>query len=175
MERPDGAIEVTARIGGLGVYATPARLIAWRRHRPERLIRTGLTFGATLIGAPLGFLIPPHFEPAVAVFLFGLYFTRRAWVGEWQAAALDATCARCDAPLSVRRGTVLFLPHSFTCSACRAELWLELGEAPAVAEADRCAAQQRARAASAPSEGLGGRPPLTWSPAASDWRDRPRE
>jgi hypothetical protein len=171
----DGTLTVPARVGGVGVYATPASLTGWYRARPERLIRTGLTFLGTLIATPFGFLVPPHLEPAVVVFLIGLYFTRRAWVGEWQAADLSATCPRCDAPVRVRSGAVLYLPHSVTCAACRAELWIELGEPPDVAEEARREAQERARAPRESTGELVRRPPTTWSPASSDWRDRPRE
>jgi hypothetical protein len=171
-DAPDGTVTVAARVGGLAVYATPARLTAWRRLPAERAIRTGLTFGGVLLATPLGFLVPPHLEPAAMVFLVGLYFTRRAWVGEWQAAALDATCPHCDAALRVRRATMLYLPHSLTCAACRSELWLEVGAAPVVSEEQRRAA--RTRPPDGASGALGGRPPTTWSPASSDWRDHPR-
>jgi hypothetical protein len=174
-ERAEAPVDVVARIGALGVYATSAQLVAWRRHRPERVIRTALTFGAALLVTPFGFFIPPHLEPAAVVFLTGLYFTRRAWIGEWQAVSITANCPRCDAPVSVRRGTVLFLPHTLTCSACKAEVWLELGEAPDVAESDRRSAQERARAPLETDPDAVHRPPLTWSPAASNWRDRPRD
>jgi hypothetical protein len=163
---------VAARVGGLGVYATSATLTAWRRLPAERAVRTGLTFAGVLVATPLGLLVPPHLEPAALVFIIGLYFTRRAWVGEWQAAELDATCPHCDAALHVRRATMLYLPHTLSCPACRSELWLEVGVAPEVSEAQRRDARTR-RTASAIGD-LGGRPPMTWSPASSDWRDRPR-
>jgi hypothetical protein len=162
MEGEEGTALVAARVGGLGVYATPARLAAWRRLRPERAIRAALTFLAGTAVTPLAFLVPPHLEPAVVVFLSGLYFTRRAWVGEWQAARLEGVCPRCDAPVAVRRGAMLYLPHTLSCGVCRSELWLELGEAPAVADAERRAARERLRMEASPD--LGGRPPETWSP-----------
>jgi hypothetical protein len=76
--------------------------------------------------------------------------------------------------LALKRGTVLYLPHSITCSDCRSELWLETGAAPVVEEALRRAAIERAAFRPAVDGELGGRPPQTWSPAASDWRDRKR-
>lgn len=169
---PHWADRLTARIGSLGVYATAADLTAQRRTRAERTSRTLLTFAATVAATPLGFLIPPHLEPAVVVFLIGLYFTRRAWVGEWEVLRMSGTCPRCDVAIGIRPGTVLYLPHSLTCAACRAECWLELGEAAPVEEEVRQAAMVKAR--EQPGRALGGKPPYTWSPAASDWRDRRR-
>jgi hypothetical protein len=113
---------VAARVGGLGVYATAATLTAWRRLPAERAVRTGLTFVGVLVATPLGLLVPPHLEPAALVFIIGLYFTRRAWVGEWQADELDASCPHCDAALHVKRAAMLYLPHTLTCPACRSEL-----------------------------------------------------
>lgn len=161
---------LVARIGSVGVYATPADLVAQRRTRAERFARTVLTLLLSWISAPLAFLIPPHVEPVFVVLLIGVYFARRAWVGEWELARLSATCPRCGTPLTLKPGSVLYLPHSLTCGTCKAECWLELGEAPVVDEAIRQDAQRRTEERQ--SGGLGGRPPLTWSPAASDWRDR---
>lgn len=170
---PTGADLVPARIGSVGVYATPAHLIAFLRTRSERAMRTLLTFAGVCLAAPLAFLIPPHLEPAVLTFLLGLYFTRRAWVAEWEVVRMAGTCSRCETPLSLRRGTVLYLPHSIRCAACRAELWLEVGAAPVVEESLRRAAIAKATEKHVSGE-LGGRPPQTWSPASSDWRDRRR-
>lgn len=168
---PDGADQLVARIGGTGVYATPAELVAFHRTHTERLLRTVLTFAAVLIATPLGFLIPPHFEPAAVIFLLGLYFTRRAWVAEWDVVRMLGTCPRCDASIELKRGTVLYLPHSITCRSCRSEVWLEVGEAPHVDEERRKAAMSGTSGEAQQSE-LGGKPPGTWSPAASNWRDR---
>lgn len=173
MEIPNGADEVAARIGGVGVYATPAALVALMRTRAERGMRTLLTFAGTLLATPLGFLIPPHAEPAFVVFVLGLYFTRRAWVAEWEVVRMEGTCPRCDASISLKQGTVLYIPHSIRCGSCRSELWLEIGPAAEVDETLRRAAIEKATALPPPAE-LGGRPPATWSPAASDWRDRRR-
>jgi hypothetical protein len=107
------------------------------------------------------------------VFLLGLYFTRRAWVAEWEVVHLRGTCPRCEIALELKRGTVLYIPHTITCAQCRAELWLEIGDAPVVEESLRRSAIVQA-AAPPPAAELGGRPPQTWSPAASDWRDRKR-
>ena len=170
---PPGAEPVPARIGSVGVYATPADLIAFLRTRSERVMRTILTFAGACLATPLAFLIPPHMEPAVLVFLLGLYFTRRAWVAEWEVVHMTGTCSRCETPLSLKRGTVLYLPHSIRCAACHSELWLEVGEAPVVEEALRRDAIAKATEKHVPAE-LGGRPPQTWSPASSDWRDRRR-
>lgn len=168
------ALSVPARIGGLGVYATPAQLRAHRRTRAERATLTALTLAGCWIVAPFAALIPPHFESFVAAFALSLYFGRRAWVGEWQVEQMSGCCPRCEAHLSLRPRTMLYLPHSLRCGACSAELWLELGEAPAVEETVRESARQAALEESRPRHELGGRPPLTWSPAASDWRDRKR-
>jgi hypothetical protein len=173
MRIPEGAEQVPARIGGLGVYATAADLVAFMRTRPERAMRTLLTFAGTLAATPLGFLIPPHAEPAFVVFMIGLYFTRRAWVAEWEVVSMSGACPRCDAPIMLKQGTVLYIPHSLRCGACRSELWLDIGAAPEVAEDLRRAAIAKVMQ-SAESAELGGRPPQTWSPAASDWRDRRR-
>ena len=169
----EGAERVAARVGGAGVYATPAELVALHRTRSERAMRTILTFAAVCIATPFGFLIPPHLEPAAVVFLAGLYFIRRAWVAEWEVVHMSGTCSRCDMPIELKRGTVLYIPHTLTCPDCRAELWLDIGEAPAVDDSLRRAAMERASQPPVVSE-LGGRPPQTWSPAASDWRDRRR-
>jgi hypothetical protein len=172
MAIPEGAEQVPARVGGIGVYATPAALVAYMRTRSERAMRTLLTFAGTVIATPLGFLIPPHAEPAFVVFMLGLYFTRRAWVAEWEVVSMSGTCPRCEAALVLRRGTVLYIPHTLRCAACRSELWLDIGAAPEVDEAMRQAAIAKAAEPVQPGA-LGGRPPLTWSPGASDWRDRP--
>ncbi|HEX6307064.1 MAG TPA: hypothetical protein VFZ69_02685 [Longimicrobiales bacterium] len=170
MQIPDGAEHVPARIGAVGVYATSAQLIAFRRTRSERAMRTVLTFAGACLGSPVAFLIPPHAEPAALAFLIGLYFTRRAWVAEWEVVRMIGTCARCDSPLELKRGTVLYLPHTLTCAQCRAELWLEVGAAPPVEESVRRAAMDRGAGRAGAGE-LGGRPPQTWSPAASNWGD----
>ena len=173
MSIPDGAEQVPARIGSTGVYATAADLVVFHRTRSERVMRTILTFAGVGVATPLGFLIPPHLEPAAVVFLLGLYFTRRAWVAEWEVVHLQGTCPRCESALELKRGTVLYIPHTITCAQCRAELWLEIGPAPVVEESLRRSAIVQA-AAPPPAAELGGRPPQTWSPAASDWRDRKR-
>lgn len=171
MTAVEGAEQVPARIGSTGVYATPADLVAWHRTRSERAMRTILTFAGVCLATPLGFLIPPHLEPAALVFVIGLYFVRRAWVAEWEVVHMHGVCARCDAAIELKRGTVLYIPHTITCARCRAELWLDLGDAPVVEETLRRAAIDRLTQPPAAGE-LGGRPPQTWSPAASDWRDR---
>jgi hypothetical protein len=173
MRIPEGADQVPARIGGLGVYATAADLVAFLRTRSERAMRTLLTFAATLLATPVGFLIPPHAEPAFVVFMIGLYFTRRAWGAEWEVVSMSGTCARCGVAITLKKGTVLYIPHSLRCGTCRSELWLDIGAAPDVAEDLRQAAIAKVMQVSQPAE-LGGRPPTTWSPAASDWRDRRR-
>ena len=169
---PDGADDLAARIGSLGVYATRAELVALYRTPAERAMRTLLTFIGTLLLMPLAFLIPPHMEPPGVVLLFGLYFTRRAWVGDWEVVRMNGTCPRCTAPLTLKKDTVLYLPHSLTCAACRSECWLELGAAPEID--DEVRERARLQREEPPAGDLDGRPPLTWSPAASDWRDRKR-
>jgi hypothetical protein len=170
----DEARDVAARVGGLGVYATGAELRAARRTRAERLTRTALTLAGCWLLAPLAFLIPPHFESSVVAFVLSLYLGRRAWVGEWQVESMRGACPRCDAELTLKRGTVLFLPHTLHCGSCRGELWLELDAAPVIEPALREEARAKIMESPPPPHELGGRPPLTWSPAASDWRDRRR-
>src|SRR5688572_28085619 len=169
VEQSKWAERVPARVGAVGVYAVPADLVGYARTRSERGMRTFLTFVGTCVSAPLAFLIPPHAEPAFVAFAIGLYFVRRAWVGEWVAESMSSACPRCAAPLSLKHNTQLYLPHSITCPQCRAECWLELGEAPVVEESVRLAAVEAMK--ERPSAELGGKPPITWSPAASDWRD----
>lgn len=171
---PAEATIVAARIGGLGVYATAVELRAVQRTRAERLTLTVCTLGGCWMIAPLAFLIPPHFESTLVAFALSLYFGRRAWVGEWQVASMRGTCPRCGAEIALKPKTMLYLPHTLHCAGCGAELWLELGEAPVVDAALREAARIRATQPVTPAHELGGRPPLTWSPAQSDWRDRRR-
>lgn len=171
---PAGAERVPARLGATGVYATPADLVAYRRTHSERATRMFLTFVGVCLATPLGFLIPPHLEPAGLVFVIGLYFTRRAWIAEWETVSMSGVCPRCDAPLQLKPGTVLYIPHTIHCTSCRSELWLDAGEAPEVEETLRREAIAKAVARPAASE-LGGRPPQTWSTAASNWRDRERD
>lgn len=140
----------------------------------ERVLRALLTLAACWTVAPLAFLIPPYLESGLVAMLAGLYFARRSWVGEWVVHRLAATCPRCGAEIALREGSVLYLPHTLQCDACNAECWLELEPAVTVEETVRQAAIERAkieRGERRPDE-LGGRPPQTWSPAASDWRDR---
>jgi hypothetical protein len=162
-----GAKAVPARIGGLGVYATPAELRAHQRSRSERVTLTAMTLAACWLAAPLAFLIPPHLESGVLAFLLGLYFARRAWTGEWQVAHLLGSCPRCDAALSLKPGTMLYLPHTLRCGACRAELWLELE--PALDVPAELRQQAREALDAVRREELAARPPKTWSPASSDW------
>lgn len=162
---------VPARVGALGLYATNADLLAIHRSQGERLLRAGLIVLGGMLAAPIAFLIPPHFEWSAAVMVMSLWFARQAWVGEWIVERMTGLCPRCAGALVIRRGTVLVLPHSLTCAACRTECWIEQGDAAVVDDALRAAALQKI---SAPVE-LGGRPPLTWSPAASNWRDYKRE
>lgn len=162
---------VPARIGSLGVYATAAELSATQRTRSERLLQTVLTVIACWTVAPLAAFIPPHFESVIVALLLGVYFGRRAWVGEWQVAAMAGSCPRCDAAIALKPGTMLYLPHTITCTACRGELWLELEAAPEVEPSVRDAAREQA--AQPPPGPVEGRPLRTWSPAGSDWRDRP--
>ncbi|CAN5871005.1 hypothetical protein BH23GEM9_BH23GEM9_28640 [soil metagenome] len=165
-----GVREVAARIGALGVYATAAELRATQRTRSERLTLTLLTLVGSWILAPLAFLIPPHLESGAIAFLAGIYFARRAWVGEWQVASMSGACPRCDGALTIKSGTMLYLPHTLHCPGCSVELWLELGSAPEIDDVMRQSAREQL--GERPGHELGGRPPLTWSPAASDWRDR---
>src|SRR5690606_24817839 len=122
-----GAEQVDARIGSTGVYATPAELVAFHRTRSERAMRTLLTTAGICVATPLGFLIPPHLEPAAVVLLLGLYVIRRAWVAEWDVERMSGTCPRCGSVLELKRGTVLYIPHTMHCTRCRSELWLEIG------------------------------------------------
>jgi len=170
---PAGADELTARVGSLGVYATPAELVALYRTTSERVMRTLLTVIGTLLLMPVAFIIPPHMEPPGVVLIAGLYMAWRQWAGEWEVVRMSGTCPRCNAPISLKKDTLLYLPHTINCASCRAECWLELGAAPDVSEELRVQAQ--AREQEVPKGDLGGRPPLTWSPAASDWRDRKRD
>jgi hypothetical protein len=165
------ARQVPARTGGLGVYATPADVLALRRTRGERAVLTGMTLAGSWLLAPLAFLIPPYFESGAIAIVLGLYFARRAWVGEWRALRMEGVCPRCDHALSLKPGTMLYLPHTLHCRGCRAELWLELEPAPEVAPEIRLEARRRLEPK--PREELAARPPATWSPAASNWRDRP--
>jgi hypothetical protein len=87
---------------------------------------------------------------------------------------MRGSCPRCEQPLTLKRGTMLYLPHTLHCGACRGELWLELEPAPEVDAALREAARRKVVEEGSATGELGGRPPLTWSPAASDWRDRKR-
>jgi hypothetical protein len=169
--RTDDAQPVPARIGGLGVYATAAELHAWRRSRGERVTLTIITVAGCWTIAPLAFFIPPHFESVIVALLLGLYFGRRAWVGEWQISDMGGTCPRCEHAIGLKRGTMLYLPHTLHCGGCKAELWLELEPAPEVPPEIRSAARRQARDRAVP---LAGRLLTTWSPAGSDWRDRPR-
>jgi hypothetical protein len=159
--------QVAARIGGLGVYATPARLRAWQRTRSERVTLTAMTLVGSWLLAPLAFLIPPHLESGVIAILLGLYFSRRAWVGEWRVDEMAGSCPACDAAIEVKSGTMLYLPHTLYCGGCRAELWLELEPAPEVPAEMRAAARQRL--GEVRRQELSARPPKTWSPASSDW------
>lgn len=163
---------IPARIGALRLHATPAELRATRRTPAERLTRAVLTVAGCWIAAPVAALIPPHFEAFILALLLGLYFGRRAWIGEWQVTAMHGTCPRCDGNVSIRAGTMLYLPHTLHCSSCRTELWLELDAAPEVPPQVRAAAREQL---SAPAPAPPGQRRLgTWSPAASSWRDRPR-
>lgn len=175
MTNPAGPLpeQLAARIGAVAVYATSAQLAAHRRTQGERAMRTLLTVIGSWLAAPVAFLIPPHLEPSVVVLLAGLYFARRAWVGEWQVAHMHGTCPRCAQALHIKRGSMLYLPHSLTCGSCKAECWLELGEAPDIDEPVRRDAMNQAM--EQPRAALDGQPPLTWSPAASDWRDRRKQ
>jgi hypothetical protein len=164
--------QVPARIGSLGVHATAAALRATRRSRGERAALTIMTVAGCWLIAPLAVFIPPHFESVVVALLLGLYFGRRAWVGEWRVAAMSGTCPCCDMPLAVKAGTMLYLPHTLHCDGCRTELWLELESAPDVAPEVRRAARAQREASQSPPANA--RPLRTWSPAGSDWRDRPR-
>ena len=170
---PSGAERLEAQIGSVAVYATAADLVAYQRTRSERLMRTLLTLVGSWLAVPVAFLIPPHLETAVLVFFIGLYFARRAWVGEWEVVSLSGVCPRCRKPLTLSRGSVLYLPHSLKCRACHGECWLELGVAPVVDDTMRQQAMERLQGG--PRAALDGQPPLTWSPAASDWRDRRRD
>lgn len=172
--KPPANGTTTARIGAAGVYATPAVLDAHRRSKSERFTRAAFTLTGCWLVAPLAFMIPPYLESGLIAMLAGLYFARRSWVGEWVAVRLHGTCPRCDAEITLREGTVLYLPHTLHCGACRAECWLELEPAIVVDDAVRRAAIEQARVlrGERPSSELGGRPPKTWSPASSDWRDR---
>jgi hypothetical protein len=168
----DNPRPVPGRVGGLGVYATPAELRATRRTRGERALLTVLTVAACWTIAPLAIFIPPHFESVIVALILGLYFGRRAWVGEWQIDSMSGTCPRCAHRLALKRGTMLYLPHTLHCGGCSAELWLELEAAPDVPAEVREAARLQAEAESRVP--LSGRPLTTWSPAGSDWRDRPK-
>jgi hypothetical protein len=162
-----GAQQVAARIGGLGVYATPVDLRALQRTRGERAALTGMTLVGSWLVAPFALLIPPHFESGVVAFLLGLYFARRAWVGEWRVDRMAGSCPRCDAVMTLKSGTMLYLPHTLHCGSCRTELWLELEPAPDVPLELRLEARERLAADR--RQELSARPPKTWSPASSDW------
>jgi hypothetical protein len=160
---------VVARVGAVGVYATAAVLDVHRRTRAERLTRAGLTLAGSWLVAPLAFLIPPYLESGLIALVVGAWLARRAWRGEWVAEQMSGTCPRCTAALTLRSETVLYLPHTIHCPACAAECWIELEPAPDIDTTTRQAAIDQLLPR--PRGELGGRPPLTWSPAASNWRD----
>jgi hypothetical protein len=161
---------VAARIGAVGIYATAARLDVYRRTRPER---AAFTLAGCWLVAPLAFMIPPYLESGLIALAVGAYLARRAWVGEWVVRHMDGTCPRCAATMTLRPESVLYLPHTMRCAACGTECWMELEPAAHVDDALRQAAIERL--SPAPRSELGGRPPLTWSPAASNWRDPGRQ
>jgi hypothetical protein len=160
---PETTVAIAARLSLFGFVSTPAVLHATPRPKSERVTRSMLTLLATVIGAPIAFLIPPHIECLVMTVITGTYWVRKQWVAEYVVASCDSVCPRCYAAITIKAGTTLRLPHSVVCYGCHEHPALETGEAPPVDPANRTDSGE-------PDRPVGERRPLRiWSPAGSDW------
>jgi hypothetical protein len=156
-------VHLEARLSLFGFVATPADLLVSPRSETQRVTRTVLTIAATILLAPLLFLIPPHIEWLVMTTLTGIYWARKNWTAEYVVASFSGTCPRCYAAISINAGTTLRLPHSVVCYSCHEHPSLEAGGAAPVDEANRVDNTE-------PDRPVGERRPFRiWSPAGSDW------
>ncbi|HEX6588127.1 MAG TPA: hypothetical protein VF039_03810 [Longimicrobiales bacterium] len=111
-----------------GAAPTQARLEVTPRPRSRRMTRAALSAGATLLGAAVAAIVPPHVPWALGVLGFGAWRTRAEWRGEYRLHAFDGSCPRCAAPLRLEEKYVT-PPLAVPCYGCHAQPQLTLDQA----------------------------------------------
>jgi hypothetical protein len=181
MAEPAQPLEV--RLSLFGEKPVPAQLSVTMRPRWLRRARSvGVLLGSWAL-MPIVFFIPPHAEWLVVLFFGGIYLARREWTAEFVARSFAGVCPRCAAPLRLKAGTTLQLPHDIACRSCRRTASLEAGR---VGDVEMAGGTTTVAADAAPPPDLDvealqeywrkRNSSSVWSPASSDWRgwERPR-
>lgn len=119
MERRSGRLTL------FGATPTDATLEVTARPKSRRTTRAALTAGATLVGAIVAGIIPPHVPWALGVLGFGAWRTRAEWRGEYELHGFDGVCPRCGNALDLKEKYVT-PPLAVPCYSCHAQPQLTL-------------------------------------------------
>lgn len=115
----------SARLELFGATPGAATLEVTPRPRSRRTMRAALTSGATLVGAAVAGIIPPHVPWALAVLGFGAWRARAEWRGEYELHAFEGACPRCGTALELKEKYVT-PPLAVPCYSCHAQPQLTL-------------------------------------------------
>jgi hypothetical protein len=114
-----------ARLELFGAAPRDATLDVTPRPRARRASRAALTGGATLLGAALAGIIPPHVPWILGVMGFGAWRARAEWRGAYELHGFEGACPRCGAALKLDEKYVT-PPLVVPCYACHAQPQLRL-------------------------------------------------
>ena len=131
MTRPSDAERVLcppARLTLFGFDSTEAALTLQRRGRAWRATRALRVLALTAVAAPLAGLVPPHAPWVLGTLGGGLFLARRRWKHRFSVLELTARCPRCEAEVTVPRGTHLKERHPVPCEICHHQPTLEVPE-----------------------------------------------
>lgn len=115
---------IPARLTVFGFSPTGGRMEVEYRPFAVRLTRTLISLALCWGIAPVVFLIPPHFEWALAAVLAGIYYARKNWTAEYVVKFFEGTCPSCGSTLDLEPGTTIRFPHGLTCFECHHEPFL---------------------------------------------------
>lgn len=88
-------------------------------------MRAALTAGASLVGAVVAGIIPPHVPWALGVLGLGAWRARAEWRGEYELHRFDGACPRCGNALELKEKYVT-PPLAVPCYSCHAQPQLTL-------------------------------------------------
>lgn len=124
--RADGPFRTEARLTLFGHDPTVGRAELRARSRRWRAVRALQIVAIGLVAAPVVALVPPHAPWAIGALVGAAILARRRFAEEYTLVALDASCPRCEEPLSISAGTRLRRPHPVSCESCHHQPTLQV-------------------------------------------------
>ena len=124
-ETATGRERRSARLELFGIEPGEATLAVTPRPKRRRLTRAVSTAGATLVGAIIAGILPPHVPWALGVLGLGAWRARAEWRGEYELHGFEGTCPRCGNVLELKENYVT-PPLTVPCYGCHAQPQLTL-------------------------------------------------